>query len=46
MMDHPNIAHVFDTGTSNAGQPYFAMEYVPGVPITFTTLDKETVESR
>jgi serine/threonine protein kinase/WD40 repeat protein len=34
MMDHPNIAHVFDAGTTDAGRPYFAMEYVPGVPIT------------
>jgi serine/threonine protein kinase/tetratricopeptide (TPR) repeat protein len=34
MMDHPNIARVFDAGVTDAGRPYFAMEYVPGVPIT------------
>jgi non-specific serine/threonine protein kinase/serine/threonine-protein kinase len=33
LMDHPNIAHVFDAGVSERGQPYFAMEYVSGVPI-------------
>jgi serine/threonine protein kinase len=34
LLDHPNIAHVFNAGTSEAGRPYFAMEYVKGVPIT------------
>ena len=34
LMDHPNIARVFDAGTSDDGRPWFAMEYVPGVPIT------------
>ena len=34
MMDHPNIATVFDAGTTSAGQPYFVMELVRGVPIT------------
>ena len=34
LMDHINIAHVFDAGTTSTGQPYFAMEYVPGIPIT------------
>ena len=34
LMDHPNIARVFDAGSSNSGRPYFAMEYVPGIPIT------------
>jgi serine/threonine protein kinase len=33
MMDHPAIAKVFDAGTTPAGQPYFAMEYVEGSPI-------------
>ena len=33
IMDHPAIAKVFDAGTSD-GQPYFVMEYVPGVPVT------------
>lgn len=34
MMDHPNIARVYDAGTTANGSPYFAMEYVPGIPIT------------
>jgi eukaryotic-like serine/threonine-protein kinase len=34
IMDHPAIAKVFDAGTTPDGQPYFVMEYVPGVPIT------------
>jgi serine/threonine protein kinase len=34
MMDHPAIAKVFDAGSTAEGQPYFAMEYVVGLPIT------------
>jgi serine/threonine protein kinase len=34
MMDHPNIAKVFDAGTTETGRPYFVMELVKGVPIT------------
>jgi len=34
LLDHPNIAHVFSAGTTEAGRPYFAMEYVEGIPIT------------
>jgi non-specific serine/threonine protein kinase/serine/threonine-protein kinase len=34
IMDHPAIAKVFDAGSTADGQPYFAMEYVPGLPIT------------
>ncbi len=34
MLDHPNIAHVFDAGTTSAGLPYFVMEYVKGMSIT------------
>jgi serine/threonine protein kinase len=34
LLDHPNIAHVYDAGTTEAGRPYFVMEYVKGVPIT------------
>lgn len=34
MMDHPNIARVFDGGATNTGQPYFVMELVQGPPIT------------
>jgi serine/threonine protein kinase len=34
LMDHPNITHVFDGGTTASGRPYFVMELVRGVPIT------------
>ena len=34
MMDHPNVAKVFDAGTTDAGRPYFVMELIRGVPIT------------
>jgi len=34
ILDHPNIAKVFDAGSTPQGRPYFVMEYVPGVPIT------------
>ena len=34
MMDHPNIARVFDGGAiDNHNRPYFVMELVKGVPI-------------
>ena len=34
LLDHSNVAHIFEAGTTDAGRPYFAMEYVSGVPIT------------
>ena len=34
LMDHPNIAAVFDAGSTADGVPYFVMEFVDGVPIT------------
>jgi serine/threonine protein kinase len=34
VMEHPNIAHVLDAGTTAAGLPYFAMELVDGMPIS------------
>jgi len=34
LMDHPNIAKVFDGGATNAGGPYFVMELVRGIRIT------------
>ncbi len=32
MMDHPNIARVFDAGATDTGRPYFVMELVRGIP--------------
>ena len=34
IMEHPSIAKVFDAGATPDGQPYFVMEYVPGLPIS------------
>src|SRR5262245_42184452 len=34
LMDHPNIAKVFDAGMDQAQRPYFAMELVKGLPLT------------
>jgi eukaryotic-like serine/threonine-protein kinase len=34
LMDHPNIAKVFDAGSTAKGRPYFVMELVKGIPIT------------
>lgn len=31
--DHPNIARMFDGGTTEDGLPYFVMEYIEGLPI-------------
>ena len=47
LMAHPNIAGVFDAGSTPDGRPFFAMEYVAGTPIT-TFCDKHrlTVHQR
>ena len=34
LMDHQNIAKVFDAGSTAAGRPYFVMELVRGSPVT------------
>jgi eukaryotic-like serine/threonine-protein kinase len=33
-LEHPNIAHLIDGGTTEEGLPYLVMEYVDGEPIT------------
>ncbi len=33
LMDHPNIARVFDAGATDSGRPFFVMEYIRGIPI-------------
>src|SRR6267154_2396275 len=45
LMDHPAIAKVFDAGSTPEGRPYFAMEYVPGIPIT-AYCDKHRMTTR
>jgi serine/threonine protein kinase len=34
LMNHANVAKVFDAGATEQGRPYFVMEYAPGIPIT------------
>src|SRR5678816_4164350 len=34
LMDHPNIAKVFDAGCTKTGRPYFVMELVRGIRIS------------
>jgi len=47
VLDHPNIAHVFDAGTTKAGRPYFVMEYVEGISITkYCDEQKLNIEER
>ena len=45
LMDHPNIAKVFDAGATDAGRPYFVMELVKGTPIT-EYCDREQLSTR
>jgi serine/threonine protein kinase/tetratricopeptide (TPR) repeat protein len=47
VMDHPNIALVFDGGATETGRPYFVMELVRGVPITsYADTHKLSTEER
>jgi WD40 repeat protein/serine/threonine protein kinase len=47
MMDHPNIARVFDGGATENGRPYFVMELVKGVRITdYCDLNRLNTEER
>jgi serine/threonine protein kinase len=47
VLDHPNIAHVFDAGATAAGMPYFVMEYVKGMSITqYCDHNKLNIEQR
>jgi serine/threonine protein kinase len=47
VLEHPNIAHVFDAGATDSGRPYFVMEYVKGKSITKYCDDyKLSVEER
>jgi serine/threonine protein kinase/tetratricopeptide (TPR) repeat protein len=47
LLDHPNIAHVYDAGTIKDGHPYFSMEYVDGMSITeYCDQHKLSIEER
>src|ERR1700733_15372318 len=45
LMDHCNIAHVFDAGTTESGRPYFVMELVKGISIV-DYCDREQLTTR
>ncbi|MHB8955524.1 MAG: protein kinase domain-containing protein [Pirellulaceae bacterium] len=45
LMDHPNIAKVFDGGATEVGRSYFVMELVKGKPIT-EYCDREQLSTR
>ena len=47
LMDHPNIARIYDGGVTPAGQPFFVMELVKGVPLTeYCDQQRLTVKAR
>jgi WD40 repeat protein/serine/threonine protein kinase len=47
LMDHPNIAKIFDGDVTPVGRPYFVMELVPGTPVTeFCDAHRLTNEER
>ncbi len=47
LMDHPNIAKVFDAGATDSGRPYFVMELVRGIKITeYCDQNSLTTEAR
>jgi serine/threonine protein kinase len=47
LLNHPNIAHVFDAGTTESGRLYFVMELVKGIPITeYCDQQKLSIEER
>ena len=46
-LEHPHIARLLDGGTSDDGVPYFAMEFVEGVPITaYAAARRQSVTER
>lgn len=45
--DHPNIPKLLNAGTTDGGQSYFAMEYLPGLPVTvFADQNQLSLEDR
>jgi serine/threonine protein kinase/Tfp pilus assembly protein PilF len=46
-LDHPNIARLYDGGTTSDGTPYIVMEYVDGEPIdAYCDKRRLTIEQR
>ncbi|HBL31299.1 MAG TPA: hypothetical protein DD490_31105 [Acidobacteria bacterium] len=47
LMSHPGIARVYDAGTTDDGDAWFAMEHVPGLPLNaFCDQDRLTTRER
>ena len=47
LLNHSNIANIFDAGTTKNGLPYFVMEYVKGLAVTeYCDHFKLTIEQR
>src|SRR5580765_2591650 len=47
LMDHPNIARVFDAGATETGRQYFVMELVRGIKMTeFCDENKVSTDER
>jgi tetratricopeptide (TPR) repeat protein len=47
LMDHPNIARIYDGGATSLGQPFFVMEFVRGLPLTeYCDAQRLPVEAR
>ena len=44
-LEHPNIAQLIDGGTTEDGLPYFALQFVRGLPIT-TYCDAQKLDAR
>src|SRR5258707_9933359 len=40
LMEHPNIARIFDACATGTGRPYFVMESVKGIPMLREILDE------
>src|SRR5580698_7669267 len=45
LMDHPNIAKIFDAGATESGRPYIVMELIRGVKIT-EYCDRHSLETK
>ncbi len=41
MVNHPNIARILDGGTTAAGRPFYALEFVEGEPLTKHCFDRK-----
>lgn len=47
LMDHPNIARIYDGGVTPSGQPFFVMELVKGIPLTeYSNAKRLSVDAR